>query len=92
MPASVVLLNPADEALVTIDWSDMLGSLAINGSVSHTVPSPLTKMSESTDAPNKQSQVKIKGMVHGGLYQVSAQATLTNAEILNKTFVVRAYA
>lgn len=91
MTVSVVLLDPSDSAFVTIDWSDVLSGGLTLGAVTHTVPSPLTKISESTDALLGLSQVKVSGAVHGGLYMIEAQSTLSNGETVNRQFPVRGW-
>jgi len=90
MSASIVLLDPSDQAVITIDWSDALDSNSLV-SVVHVVPSPLAKMSEATDIPGKASQVKVPGAVHGGIYLIEGQATLSNGEILNRQFPARCF-
>lgn len=92
MSTPIVLLDPSDSALITVDWSDVLtGGLTLLGSVTHTVPSPLSKVSESTNAGAGLSQVKVSGAVHGALYMVEAQATLSNGETINRQFPVRGW-
>lgn len=91
MFSNVVIIDPADSAIVTFDWSDVLGDSLALVSVTHTVPSPLTKAAESTDIPNKASGVKVSGAAHGGLYQVEAQATLSNGESINRQATVRGF-
>lgn len=89
---NIALLDPDDQALVTIDWSDVLTSgVTLSGSVLHIVPLPLTKTSESTDIGTNRSQVRIAGAVHGALYMVSAQATLSNGETINRQFPLRGW-
>ncbi len=92
MSAAIVLLDPADQALVTINWSDVaIGGLEIVGFVTHTVPAPLVKIIEITDVATKTSQVRVTGAVHGGMYMVEATVELSNGEILNRQFPLRAF-
>jgi hypothetical protein len=86
--ASIVLLDPSDEAIITCDWSDAVGTTTL-GAVTHNVPAPLTKMSEATDSSGKTSQVKVKGGIHGGMYMIEGQTTLSNGEVLNRQYPVR---
>lgn len=87
-----ILFDPADEAAVTFDWTDVLGdTLTISGSVEHTVPSPLVRESQSTNSADNLSQVIISGASHGIVYYVSAKATLSNGEIIEKTWPIRGW-
>lgn len=89
--SNVILFNPADNALVTFDWSDILPAgitLSSATPVVHTVPSPLGKTAEATNNP--KSQVKISGAIHGAIYQIKASATLSNGENINRVFPIRA--
>lgn len=61
------------------------------GTVTHTVPSPLTKVSEATNAGLAQSQVKVSGAVHGGLYMIEGQTTLSNGDVINRQFPLRCF-
>lgn len=86
--SNVVLFNPADNAFVTFDWSDVLPAGITLTSVAHTVPAPLAKANEATNTP--RSQVKVRGAVHGAIYQIAASATLSNGENINRVFPIRA--
>lgn len=90
MSALIVLLSSDDEAIIGIDWDDVLGTAALV-SVTHIVPLPLMKMSESTDISARLSQVKVSGAVHGGLYKISADAILDSGEKLSRAFPVRCF-
>lgn len=87
---AIAIIDPQDEALITVPWTDAIGSLGL-GPVTHTVPTPLTKMSESTDAESKTSQVKVSGAKHGGLYMIEVESTLSNGERINRQFPVRCF-
>jgi hypothetical protein len=91
MFSNVVIVDPADSAIVTFDWSDVLGLTISLAGVVHTVPAPLTKGAESTDVLNQTSAVKVSGAVHGGMYLVEAQATLSNGETINRQATVRGF-
>lgn len=86
----IILTDPGDSVVVVIDWNDtvLAGTL---GSVAHSVPAPLTKVSESTDSQNGTSSVWIRGMLHGGLYLIEIAASLTTGETLNRQFPVRCF-
>jgi hypothetical protein len=86
--SNVILFNPSDNAFVTFDWSDVLPAGVTLSSVAYTLPAPLTKGAESSSGA--QSQVKISGAVHGDIYQIAGAATLSNTEVVNRVFPVRA--
>lgn len=81
---NILLFDPSDNAIVTFDWSDVLTSGVTVVTATHTVPSPLTNVSESNNTTT--SSVKISGAVHCGRYMVEGQATLTNGEVINRQF------
>lgn len=87
----VILLDPSDEALVTIDWADVLPASVTLSSVTHTAPSPLVLVSQATDIAQGRSQAKVRGATHGALYMLEAQATLSNGEIINRQFPARGW-
>lgn len=91
MSANIVLLDPGDSALITIDWNDVLPATVTLSSVTHTVPSPLNKISEVTSSGTGESQVKVSGAVHAGLYMIEAAATLSNGEVLNRQWPARGW-
>lgn len=85
----MILFDPSDNALVTFDWTDVLPASVTVIGVVHTVPSPLVKGTESASSPT--SSVKISGAVHGGMYMVEGQATLSNGEVINRQFPIRGW-
>lgn len=88
----IAIIDPQDEALIPCDWSDIVtGVLSISGDATHFVPDGLIKLSEATDVANNMSFVKVKGAQHGMKYDIEAQATLNNGEILNRNFPVRCF-
>lgn len=86
--SNVILFNPSDNALITFDWSDVLPATVTVSSVTYTAPAPLTATPGVVASP--QSQVKITGAVHGAIYQINGQATLSNGEVINRVFPIRA--
>ena len=88
---SIVLLDPSDSSLITIDWADVLINAVTLSAVTHTVPAGLTKVSEAIDVPNGRSQVKVSGATHGSAYMIEAQATLSNGEVINRQFPARGW-
>lgn len=91
MSSDIVLLDPSDDAVITIDWADVLNGVVSLAGVVHTVPSPLSKGTESTNSSTGLSQVKVSGAVHGTLYMLEASATLSNGEIINRQIPVRGW-
>lgn len=86
MPA-VPLKSPGDSIDFTMTW-DGLGSATIS-TVTHTVPTGLTKVSESNDTTT--STVRLSGGTHGSTYQVIGTATLSTGRTLERTFPLRLY-
>ncbi len=84
---SIPLIDPSDAASYIVTWDDLPAAVTI-GTVTHTVPSPLTKLSESTNSGSAQSTVRISGAVHGGSYLIEGQTTLSNGEVLNRQFTL----
>ncbi len=88
---AIVLADPGDSMIITIDWSDVLATGVTLDTVVHTVPSPLVRVSQSTDTGTGQSQVRISGALHGAIYMIEAEATLSNTEVVNRQFPVRGW-
>ena len=88
---NIVLVNPGDQIVITFDYSNELALGITLASATHTVPSPMSKVSESTDVPNAKSQVKVSGAVHGLTVQIGGQATLSNGEVINRIFPLRGW-
>lgn len=86
--SNLILADPGDSDKYAIDWSDALDGASLV-TVVHSVPTPLSKGSETNDSTT--SYVAIFGGVHGGIYQVEAQATLNTGEILNRQFTLRMF-
>jgi hypothetical protein len=89
--SNVLLFDPSDNATVEISWADVLPAGITLSSVTHAVPSPLVKGAESTDAPNSRSFVKVSGAVHGAVYMIEGQATLSNGDVINRQWPVRGF-
>ena len=88
----ILLIDPSDQAIATIDWTDVLASgITLSGNVSHVLPDPLVKISENTDTIAGMSQVRISGAVHGRTYMIEGQASLSNGEVINRQFPVRGW-
>lgn len=90
MTDGVQLYDQADRDPIVLDWTDRLGARVL-ASVDHVVPSPLVRLNQSIDAPNKLSQVMIDASAarHGDQYMIEATATCTNGDVLNWQFPVR---
>jgi len=91
MTVKIVLLDPGDQGLIDIDWADVLLGATTLSSVLHTVPSPLTKLNEATNAGTGHSQVKVSGALHGAIYMIEAAATLANGETINRQIPARGW-
>lgn len=87
----IPVIDPDDSAVFLIDWSDALAEGVTIGSVTHILPEPLVKITESTNAVSGVSSVKISGALHGSTYLVQAQTTLSNGETLNRQFPLRCF-
>lgn len=87
----IVLINPADTTIITFDWNADLATGITIVSVVHTVPAPLSKLSDVTNTGAGQSQVKLTGGVHGEIYQIAGAATLSDGEVLNRAVPVRCW-
>jgi hypothetical protein len=81
----VVLFDPSDNVLVTFEWTDLPVGATL-GTVVHTVPAPLVKGTEATNAGQGTSTVKVGGgtAAHGQRFMIEATATLSNGETLNR--------
>lgn len=86
---TIGLIDPGDNVRFDLDWTDELDDGVTLSAVTHTVPSPLTKVSESVTSSN--SYVRISGAVHGYTYLIEASATLSTGETLNRQFPLRCF-
>jgi hypothetical protein len=82
-----MLKSPGDSIDFQMTW-DGLGGATIS-SVLHTVPSPLTKVSESNTTTT--STVRVSGGEHGHMYQIQGVATLSTGRTLERTFPLRVF-
>ena len=83
----IPLISSGDSIDFTMTW-DGLGAATIT-SVTHTVPSPLTKVSESNSTST--STVRVSGARHGDMYSIKGVATLDTGRTLERTFPLRAF-
>jgi len=89
MSGSIQLKTPGADLLYTFDWTADLPPEVSLDSVEHTVPPPLERVSQQTDAANGLSTVMIGGGEHGKLYLITALATLTDGEEVPGSFTLR---
>jgi hypothetical protein len=89
MSPAIPVIDPGDNAAFEVDWTEALAEGVTLSSVTHTVPNPLTKVDEDNDGTT--STVRVTGAVHGGLYMIEAEATLSTGETLNRQFPLRAF-
>lgn len=87
--ADIQLKRPDADLDYTFDWSDDIPDGVVLQSVDHTAPAPLAVELQQTDPDSKQSTVRISGGVHGGLYLVTALATLDDGEEVPGSFTLR---
>lgn len=89
----MIFLKDPDTAIdVPFDWNDSIGSGITVSSVTHTVPTGMTKVSEITDIVHGLSSVRCSGGANGVLYVVEADATLSSGEVISKRGPVRVIA
>lgn len=86
---SIQLIDPEDSDTFDLDWSESLADGITLASVTHTLPSPLTKVSESNN--DTHSFVRISGAKHSELYQIEATATLSDGRTVNRNFTLRCF-
>jgi hypothetical protein len=86
---TIAIFDPTDSALQSFDWTDALPDGVTVSSVTHSVESPMTVLSESNTTTT--SSAKLSGAAHGGYYMVSASATLSNGEVINRQFPIRGF-
>lgn len=81
----IPLKSPGDSIDFQMTWDGI--SPATLSSVTHTVPSDLTKVSESNTTTT--STVRVSGGVHAQLYSIKGVATLNTGRTLERTFPLR---
>jgi len=84
---SVLLKSPGDNIDFSMTWSN-IGAATLS-SVTHTVPSGLTKVSESNTTTT--STVRVSGATHGMTYTIVGTATLSTGRTLVRTFPLRVF-
>lgn len=82
---SVLLKNPSDSIDFSITWEN-IGAATLS-SVTHTVPTGLTKVSETNTTTT--STVRVSGGTHGRTYIVTGTATLSTGRTLVRPFTLR---
>lgn len=87
----MIVVDPQDVPWLTFDWSAFLPSGVTLGEVEHTVPAPLSREGQATDAGAKTSRVKVSGFVHGGQYTIEARSTLSSGETFERSLTVRVF-
>ena len=88
---TIALIDPGDSAFFELDWTDVLAEGDALSSVTHALPSGLTKVSETTDVQTSRSFVRVTGATHGQLYLVEAAAVLGSGETINRQFPLRCF-
>ena len=78
----IPLKSPGDSIDFLMTWDGI--SPATISSATHTVPTDLTKVSESNTTTT--STVRVSGGKHGKTYQVVGVATLNTGRTLERTF------
>jgi hypothetical protein len=88
---NITMLDPSDDAVVTVEWNG-LGTATI-ASVSYALPSPLTYSNAGYNnlLSPPISTLQVTGVEHGGMYLCEAQATLSTGEVLNRQFTIRGW-
>lgn len=87
----IVILDPEDDATLTLDWTGELGEGVTLSSVVHSVPTDLDIESENTDPTSNHSEVTVSGATHGAIYQISARATLSTGEQISRSVTARGF-
>ena len=85
----MILADPSDVVVVTFDWSPSLPDTVTVDSATHSVDSPMAKVDEGL--VGAVSFVKVSGALHGHIHMVTAQATLSNGETINRQFPIRGW-
>lgn len=86
---AIILVDPSDDVLISLDWTDALPTGVSLSSVSHSVSSPLSISSEYLSVEDNLSSAKVSGAAHGGTYMLQATATLDNGEVINRAATLR---
>lgn len=83
--------DPTAQLYWEFNFADEVPSGVSVTSITTTVPSGLTRVSETNDLPNMRSFVLIAGGTHGRTYDVVSSATLSNDETLIATLTLRIF-
>lgn len=88
----MILFDPSDNALITVEW-DGLGDATVTGA-QFTLPSPLVLVSAPVidnggDIPS--TTFRVRGAVHGWVYDVEGQVTLDTGETIGRNFRIRGW-
>jgi hypothetical protein len=83
----IPLKSPGDSIDFLMTWDGI--APATLTSVTHTVPSDLSKVSESNTTTT--STVRVSGGVHGQVYSIKGTATLNTGRTLERTFPLRMF-
>jgi hypothetical protein len=97
--STVYALLPGEKQLYTFDWTPQMPStspLTTISSVAYTItptysPQTLNVYSTSIDTTNNKSTVGLQGAVSGETYQLTAEATLSNGEIVGENITFRGF-
>ena len=92
MPYPIQVKTPDAVLVYEFDWADEVPAGASLLSVTHVVPSPAAMVANTFDAQAKTSTVAVGSGVHGGLYVISAEATLSTGETVPAQFTLRVIA
>jgi hypothetical protein len=88
--ATIVLKSPGDNIDFGMTWTGLGAATLV--SVTHTAPTGLTKVGESTDTVAGTSAVRLSGATHGALYSITGVATLNTGRTLERSFPLRVFA
>lgn len=83
----IPLKSPGDSIDFQITWDSI--APATLSTVTHTVPSDLTKVSESNTTTT--STIRVSGGTHGSTYEITGTATLSTGRTLERSFALRLF-
>ena len=88
---NLVLLDPSDNSVVSIEWNG-LGTATIS-SVAYSLPSPLTYAESgiNNNLTPPITNLRITGVEHAQVYDCEAQVVLSTGEVLNRNFRIRGF-
>lgn len=88
---TIIRADPADDILIGFDWADVLVAGVTLSAVEHTVPAPLERVAQATNAVAATSTVRVRGFVHGKVYSIAGKATLSNGEVIERSITARGW-